>query len=272
MKRILTALVAVPILVYVIGFTPPVFFTFLVALSTILALEEFFSLAEKSGIETHRAVGHLFSLLLIGSFHQNPHNQSSGLLFLVVAMLLFLFLGLRRGGQFRQTLSSSSTTLLGLIYVPTTLGLLVSVRSSAFLWGDGRWWIFFFLLVVWFGDSGAYYIGRAWGKHKLAPSISPRKTIEGSLGGLVGNTLAAFLGKEIFLPAVPALHLLILSWVLGLVSQSGDLVESVMKRGAGVKDSSNLLPGHGGMLDRIDGVLFGAPVLFCYTKFFLKNL
>ena len=272
MKRILTALVAVPILIYVIGFTPPLFFTFLVALATILALEEFFSLVEKSGAETHRAVGHLFSLLLIGSFYQDPHNQSSGLLLLVVAMLLFLFLGLKRGEQFRQTLFSSSTTLLGLIYIPTPLGLLVSVRSSAFLWGGGRWWIFFFLLVVWFGDTGAYYIGRRWGKHKLAPTISPRKTIEGSLGGLLGNTLAAALSKKIFLPTAPFFHLLALSWILGLVSQSGDLVESLMKRGAGVKDSSNLLPGHGGMLDRIDGILFGAPVLFCYTRFLLKDL
>src|SRR4051812_22308149 len=184
MKRVLTALVAAPILIYVIGFTPPLFFTFLVALSTILALEEFFSLAEKSGVQVHRAVGHLFSLLLIGSFHQDPHNQSTGLLLLVIAMLLCLSLGLKRGEQFRQTLFSSSATLLGLIYVPTTLGLLVSVRSTAFPWGDGRWWIFFFHVVVWFGDTGAYYVGRRWGKHKLAPSISPRKTIEGSLGGL----------------------------------------------------------------------------------------
>jgi phosphatidate cytidylyltransferase len=272
MKRILTALVAVPILIFVIGFTPPLFFTFLVALATVLALEEFFSLAEKSGVEAYRAVGHLFSLLLIGSFHRDPHNQSSGLLLLIIATLLCLSLGLKRGEPSRQTLFSSSATLLGLIYVPTTLGLLVSVRSSAFLWGDGRRWIFFFLMVVWFGDTGAYYIGRRWGKHKLAPLISPKKTIEGSLGGLLGSTLAAFLGKKIFLPAAPVFHLLVLSWLLGIVSQSGDLVESLMKRGAGVKDSSNLLPGHGGMLDRIDGILFGAPVLFSYTNFILKAL
>jgi phosphatidate cytidylyltransferase len=118
--------------------------------------------------------------------------------------------------------------------------------------------------VVWFGDTGAYYIGRALGKNPLAPLISPKKTIEGALGGLLGNVLAAVLGKQILLPDAPLLQLLVLALLLGVVSQIGDLSESALKRGAGVKDSSNLLPGHGGMLDRIDGVLFASPVMFGY--------
>jgi phosphatidate cytidylyltransferase len=269
MKRILTAAVLVPFLIFIIGFTSPLFFTFLVALATFLALEEFFLLAKKSGIEVHRLWGHLFSLLLIASFHLCSHTQSAAFLLLGLSGIFFLALGTTKGQSLHQIFPSSSATLLGLAYVPTTLGLLVVVRSSASL-GNNAHWILFLLLVVWFGDTGAYYVGRALGRHKLAPLISPKKTVEGAIGGILGNTVAAFLGKKILLPAVPIVQVLVLSWVLGLVSQIGDLAESALKRAAGVKDSSNLLPGHGGMLDRIDGLLFAAPVLFCYTKFFLK--
>ena len=270
MKRILTAAVFVPLLIFIIGFTPPLFFTLLVAFATFLALEEFFRLANMSGIEVHRLWGHLFALLLIASFHLCSSNQSAAFLLLGLSGIFFLSLGTRKSQRLHQIFPGSSTTLLGLAYVPTTLGLLVVVRSSPSLGNDGHRWILFLLLVVWFGDTGAYYVGRAWGKHPLAPLISPKKTVEGAMGGILGNTVAAFLGNKMFLPAAPVVQLLLLSWVLGVVSQVGDLAESALKRAAGVKDSSNLLPGHGGMLDRIDGLLFAAPVLFCYTKFFLN--
>src|SRR5438309_902484 len=242
MKRILTAAVLVPLLIFIIGFTSPLFFTFLVALATFLALEEFFLLAKKSGIEVHRLWGHLFSLLLIASFHLCSLNQSAAFLLLGLSGIFFLALGTRKSHSLHQIFSSSSTTLLGLAYIPTPLGLLVVARSSAPLGNNAQRWILFLLLVVWFGDTGAYYVGRALGRHRLAPLISPKKTVEGAIGGILGNTVAAFLGKKILLPALPIVHLLVLSWVLGVVSQVGDLAESALKRAAGVKDSSNLLP------------------------------
>jgi phosphatidate cytidylyltransferase len=182
---------------------------------------------------------------------------------------LSLGLGLSKGGSLERVLPGSSATLLGLIYIPATLGLLVAVRSNVALAGGAHHWIFFFLLVVWLGDTGAYYVGRTLGRHKLAPRVSPKKTVEGSVGGLLGNALAALLSKKIFLPGASLASLLVLGGIIGVASQLGDLAESALKRGAGVKDSSNLLPGHGGLLDRIDGILFAAPVLFGYTKFFL---
>jgi len=267
MKRVLTALVLVPVLIAIIGYAPPFCFLLLVCGASVLALEEYFSLATQSGLEVFRASGHGSSLLLLCSLY-GPANHATDfrtpILVLVASLLIFFTLGLRRGNRLPTVLSGVAATLLGLLYVSMTLGLLVVVQTSATSWGPGKQWVFFLLVVVWFGDTSAYYIGRALGKHPLAPLVSPKKTIEGAMGGLLGNVFAAVLGKQILLPDAPLLELLVLSMLLGIVSQIGDLSESALKRGAGVKDSSNLLPGHGGMLDRIDGVLFASPVVFGY--------
>lgn len=269
MKRVLTALVLVPVLIAIIGYAPPFCFLLLVAGATVLALEEFFSLATQSGLEIFRVSGHGSSLLLLASFYGFPANSWPSLLVFVGSCGLFFALGLRRGDRLPTVLPGVAVTVLGLLYVSLTLGLLVVLQRSSTSWGPGKGWIFFLLLVVWFGDTCAYYAGSALGRHTLAPLISPKKTVEGAVGGLFGNVLAAFLGKQIFLPEAPLVQLLWLSVLLGAVSQIGDLSESALKRGAGVKDSSNLLPGHGGMLDRIDGVLFASPVMFGYIHFIL---
>jgi phosphatidate cytidylyltransferase len=269
MKRVLTALVLVPVLIAIIGYAPPPCFLLLVAGANILALEEFFSLATQSGLEIFRVAGHGSSLLLLASFYGTPANSWPALFVLLASCLLFFALGLRRGDRLRTVLPGVAGTMLGLLYVSLTLGLLVGLQRSSTSWGPGKAWIFLLLVVVWLGDTAAYYTGRALGRHALAPLISPKKTIEGAVGGLFGNVLAAFLGKQIFLPEAPLIQLLLLSLLLGAVSQIGDLSESALKRGAGVKDSSNLLPGHGGMLDRIDGVLFASPVMVGYVHFVL---
>jgi phosphatidate cytidylyltransferase len=269
MKRVLTALVLVPILIAIIGYAPPLCFLLLVAGATVLALEEFFSLATQAGLEVFRISGHGSSLLLLASLYGSGANPWTALLVLVASCFVFFALGLRRGSRLPTVLPGVAATMLGLLYVSLTLGLLVVVQRSPTSLGVGKQWVLFLLLVVWFGDTGAYYVGRVFGRHALAPLISPKKTIEGALGGLLGNILAAFLGKHIFLSNAPFTHLLPLSILLGVVSQIGDLSESALKRGARVKDSSNLLPGHGGMLDRIDGVLFAGPVMFGYVHFVL---
>ena len=269
MKRVLTALVLVPILIAIIGYAPPFFFFLLVCAASVLALEEYFSLATQSGVEIFRIAGHGISILLVASLYGSGGPPWAALLVLVASCLLLFGLGLRRGSRLPTVLPGVAATVLGWLYVSLTLGLLVVVHLSATALGPGKNWIFFLLLVVWFGDTGAYYVGRALGKHPLAPLISPKKTIEGAVGGILGNVLAALVGKQIFLPDARLHQLLALSIVLGVVSQMGDLSESALKRGAGVKDSSNLLPGHGGMLDRIDGVLFASPVMFGYVHFVL---
>jgi phosphatidate cytidylyltransferase len=269
MKRVLTAVVLLPFLIFIIEFASPLFFTLLMGVSALLALQEFFSLAKKSGMEPYSLPGHVLALALIASFHLCSRNQSTAALLLLLAALSFLGLGLSRGDRLTQVLPGAAATLLGLVYIPTALGLLITVRSNTSLGRDAPHWIFFFLSAVWLGDTAAYCVGQTLGRHKLAPVISPKKTIEGALGGLLGSALAALLGKKILVPGASLLGLLFLSGLMGVASQFGDLAESALKRGAGIKDSSNLLPGHGGLLDRIDGVLFAAPVLFGYTRFFL---
>jgi phosphatidate cytidylyltransferase len=257
----------VPVLIAIIGYAPPLCFLLLVCGASVLALEEYFSLTTHLGLEVFRVSGHGSSLLLLCSLYGSAIHATdfrTPLLVLVASLLIFFTLGLRRGNRLPTVLPGVAATLLGLLYVSVTLGLLVVVQTSLTSWGAGKQWVFFLLFVVWFGDTGAYYIGQALGKHPLAPLVSPKKTIEGALGGLLGNVFAAVLAKLILLPDAPLLELLVLSLLLGIVSQIGDLSESALKRGARVKDSSNLLPGHGGMLDRIDGVLFASPVMFGY--------
>lgn len=265
MKRWLTALILLPPLIIAIGYLPNWCFVLLVVVVAMIALEEFFGLAKSSQIEVHKFSGHIYSIFLIINFHSQFNKHSFILGLICLAVISFLLLSLQRNYQLNKILISSGTTLLGIIYISVMLGFLVAIHSKSN--GEGPQWIFFLLLVAWMGDSCAYYTGRLLGKRKLAPRISPKKTWLGSVGGILGNSLAAIIGQYFFLES-PFTHLLLLGWVLGILGQLGDLVESAMKRSAHVKDSSNLLPGHGGMLDRIDSILFGAPVLFYYLCFF----
>jgi phosphatidate cytidylyltransferase len=121
-------------------------------------------------------------------------------------------------------------------------------------------------------DTAAYYTGRAIGRHKLAPRVSPGKTIEGTIGGFAAAVVTGYLCKLGFFPEIPAVHALALGATLGMIGQIGDLAESLLKRGSNVKDSGTLLPGHGGVLDRVDSILFCAPVLFYYSRLFISTL
>lgn len=152
--------------------------------------------------------------------------------------------------------------ILGWLYIPYLLSYVLLIGRMQ----NAREWIFFMLLVTIASDAGAYYCGRKWGRHKLYPAVSPNKTIEGSLGGVLGSMLTGGLYGLVFLPHVAAFRLLLLSAALAVVGQTGDLLESLVKRMCGAKDSSRLLPGHGGLLDRLDSLL----LVFPATWFFLQ--
>jgi phosphatidate cytidylyltransferase len=157
--------------------------------------------------------------------------------------------------------------MFALWYLPLLFPFFILIRMNP----QGLNWIFFLLVVNYAGDTGAYYVGRTLGRHKLAPLVSPQKTIEGSLGGVAANLLVTWIFQETLFSDYPFMPMASLGLAIGIVSQVGDLLESMFKRTARVKDSGSLFPGHGGLLDRMDSLLLAAPVVYFFIKFYLTG-
>jgi phosphatidate cytidylyltransferase len=276
MKRILTAAVVLPVLLFSIWTETPYFFVALAAVATILALGEFYSLAAQVGCPTQPAPGFVAALLVIACFVlESPEWIVAVLALLMMSSLVF---ALTKPERMNKSLVTVALTVSGVVYVAVLAGCLVGVRmmpdsltqpptprlSSKLL-------MMFFAMVI-FADTGAYYTGRLLGRHKLAPKVSPGKTVEGVVGGLLAALAAGPLSRLLFFHEIPIVHALVLGALIGLLGPLGDLSESMLKRGAGVKDSGTLLPGHGGMLDRVDSILFCAPLLYYYSRLFISRM
>jgi phosphatidate cytidylyltransferase len=276
MKRIATAVVALPILLYTVWSQTPYFFVALTALAVVLALEEFYGLASKLGCRPQSVFGHAAGLVVLASYV----FEEPALTMAVIAALAITALGaaIAHPDEMKKSLVSVSATVFGVIYIALLAGCLVGVRVMPDATGQtvtphlASKLLTIFFAIVMMTDTGAYYTGRAIGRHKLAPRLSPGKTIEGAIGGLVMAIITAPLCKLIFFHEIPIAHALALGAALGVIGQAGDLAESMLKRGSDVKDSGNLLPGHGGMLDRIDSILFCAPLLYYYSRLFASKL
>ena len=160
-------------------------------------------------------------------------------------------------------MESVKKQIQGIIYIPVLLSFLIVIRHSP----QGMIWIFFLLAIVFAGDISALYVGTLVGRHKLCPAVSPGKTIEGSLGGIAANLAIGGIAKILFLPQLPWGLSILFFMAVGIAGQVGDLFESELKRSSKVKDSGGLLPGHGGFLDRIDALLFAAPVAYSFKMF-----
>ncbi len=276
MKRILTAIVALPILLYAVWSRSPYFFVALTAIAIILALGEFYSLASQAGCKPQTVPGYAAALVVIAGFvFEEPALTVAAFSVLsIVSLAAAIF----QPDEMKKALVSVSATVFGVIYVALLAGCLVGVRMI----GDtplrpgvphlASKLLTMFFAIVMMTDTGAYYTGRAIGRHKLAPRISPGKTIEGAIGGFVMAVVTGFLCKVGFFPEIPAARALALGATLGALGQVGDLAESMLKRGSNVKDSGKLLPGHGGMLDRVDSMLFCAPVLYYYSRLLTSSL
>ena len=185
-----------------------------------------------------------------------------GLLFIGFS-LLFLF----RIRSIDTAAREVAFALLAFIYIPFLLMHLVQLRQTPF----GIQWLFVVMLIVMTNDSAAYYSGSAFGKHRLYPLVSPKKSIEGAIGGLIGSLCGTLLAKLTFFPQLTFTDAVATALVVGVVGQSGDLFESLLKRSFGVKDSGTIIPGHGGVLDRLDSILFAAPITYYYVLFFFKG-
>ena len=275
MKRILTAVVALPILLFTVWSPSPYYFVILSTIAVLLALGEFYSLATKARCKPQIVTGFCAALLIVASFvFEEPLLTVGALIAVAIATLVGAVF---RPGELKESLASVSSTIFGVVYVALLASCLVGVRMIS----DTRFatpvthlaskaLTMFFAIVI-LTDTGAYYTGRTIGRRKLAPRISPGKTIEGAIGGFVMATVAGYVSKLTFFPEIPLIHCLVLGAVIGIIGQIGDLAESLLKRGSAVKDSGRLLPGHGGMLDRIDSILFSAPVLYFYFRIFFAS-
>lgn len=257
--RLLTGLVVIAVTVYLIGWAPPWLY-FLALLATIeWSLGEYFALCRHAGFKAIPVVGYL-SGGGICLAHALGGQQSFAwlLVVLVLAILTVLSWGLFSTTDLKEYFGTVGSTLLGIFYLGLNLSWLMPLRFSDPV--AGRRLIFLVFLVIASSDTFAYLGGRTLGRTPLFPRVSPKKTVEGSVIGLLAALLAAGIYRHWVWPAAPLGRMLALAGCLAVAGQVGDLAESALKRGANVKDSGNLLPGHGGLLDRIDGLLFAIPV------------
>ena len=277
MKRLATAAVALPVLIASIVY-PPLHFVFvlLAVLATTLGLYEFWFLARKRGAKPDVVVGYAASTAMLFAF---VFDQLALLLPIVVALVIAaLAAEMLRGAPFEKMIASTGATVLGVLYVVLLGGHLVAVRTGfsnpyAFTSHENlsTHLLGFFFLVLMGSDTGAYYTGRALGKHKLAPTVSPGKTWEGAAGGMAASLLMAALAHYWFFPELSLRAALPLAAVMNVLGVAGDLTESALKRGAGAKDAASFLPGHGGFLDRLDSLLFNAPLLYYFAAYYFTR-
>jgi len=291
LKRVLTAVVLIPIVLLLVLRAPVPVVSLVAALVALLAVQELLKLSEVYGIRpfrwpTYVLVGLMFLLLAVNPASKTPLLSTANLVGIsafAAAIVAFVFLTI---GMLRADLStafpSAMVSVFAFSYVVLPLVFLVQLRQQ---W-RGAFWLLFLLLIVWAGDIFAYGVGKSLGRHLMSPRISPKKTWEGAAASLLASVAVAWLLYAYSMPLssfLLSLHLiqpkdgffdlqkpqlwpiLLLSVVLNIAAQLGDLVESLIKRGAKVKDSGTILPGHGGMLDRIDALLFAAPVLWYYA-------
>jgi phosphatidate cytidylyltransferase len=263
--RLLTSAVAVPILLYLLFLAPTWGFAALVCAACLVAASELFAII-MPGKPLHQAVGVGSTLAVfaatVGASHLRIPEILTGSVIAVV--ILAILAGLLRPGQPAQGAGRTAWLMAGPLY----LGVLLAALLLLFLRENGARWMVLVMTISWFGDTAAYFSGRALGRNKLYELISPKKTVEGAVGGLLGSALAALLASFWYLPSLPPGQGVALGVVAGALGQLGDLGVSLIKRGAGVKDSGFLVPGHGGILDRIDALLLVAAAVWIYLTLF----
>lgn len=261
-KRIITGVALVAIVIATIFNIW--LFNIAIAFFIIAGLYEFFTMLEKKGIMIYKyfgiAMGVIIPLSILSRFELTKKWE---LLFIVLTLLFLIMMQFKRR-QNSGVIVDISTTLFGILYVSWFLSFLIKIRCLP----EGIGLLGTVLLITKLGDIGAYLIGTRFGKTPLIPRISPNKSVEGSVGGLLFSVLGAFVSKAF--TGFSYLHLLFIGIFLGIVGQLGDLSESLMKRDCQVKDSGNILPGMGGILDQLDSLLFTAPVFYFYLSIVLR--
>jgi phosphatidate cytidylyltransferase len=289
-KRIATAVVLIPIVLLLVLRAPLYVLTIVSAAVALLAVAEFLKLVTHYAVQpmaatTYIFVAIFFLFVMFASSNRTPLVEATAMLYGIavaaaIAPFVFLAAAMRRA-DLKSGYPAAAASTFALAYIAIPMALLIAIRQQP----AGAIWTIFTLLAVWAGDIFAYFVGKSMGRHRMSPEISPKKTWEGGVASIVASMIIGTLWIQ-HAPAISStllriglidrrdgmfgleqpqlLPIILLSALVNIAAQLGDLVESLIKRGAGVKDSGTILPGHGGMLDRIDAMLFAVPVVWAY--------
>jgi len=258
MTRVLSAVVLIPIVVGTVWFLPPLATLVFAAVAAVLAFIEYADLAAALGVRIPRAISGaaVVAACVAVAFWPPPLD-----LVAISALIVIGSLAVASGHPGPDVLRDAASALFPVLYIGVPLGALAAVRFSS------REALVLLMATIVVSDSAQYYSGRAFGRRLLAPAISPKKTVEGAVGGMILGTLVMTLGARYLYPDAATPLLVLVSAAVVALGMVGDLFESLLKRSAGVKDSSSLIPGHGGVLDRIDSWLFAGPVFYVFTRY-----
>ena len=266
-NRLISSALILILVAIIIFYSPNWAFSLLASAMIGCSLWEFFNLVEKKGIFVYKYFGILIGMLIpvILYFQSGIEGYFAVEPFFIVIACLFTFVLLFIRRENSQALSSISVTMFGLLYIAWFFSFFIKLKFLP----QGPLLVAFLIVVTKMGDVGAYFVGRSIGKHSFIPRISPNKTVEGTIGGLVFSVASALISKS-YLPNYSFAHLLTLGLLLGILAQVGDLAESLIKRDCNVKDAGNNISGFGGMLDVIDSLLFTTPIFYFYIRVIIK--
>ena len=261
MARILSAIILIPAAILIVIFATPALYLIAIGIVGTICLYEYFGLVRSMGIRAQPWFACLVFWILLIAFRQGKYPGS--VLVTLVLLVAFLSAMWRYRQPIRERALSLMAELLGILYITLFLYPAIPVRYD-FGGKTGLQWTLVLLLVIWMNDTAALVAGKTIGKTPFAPALSPKKTWEGAIAGLLVGTGIAAAIRPLLFPDLPMVAVVIASVLVGISGQLGDLAESMLKRAAEVKDSSHIIPGHGGVLDRMDSLLFAIPVLYFY--------
>jgi len=258
-KRLISAALFLPLFIYILAKGTPFYFFVLVFVAACLALYEFYSFNITLLTKELKLFGFLWGTFILIAAYMGDFSQMSGII--AGGVILLFLIRLLRGKELSGVINETAFLCLSVLYVVFLLSYLVLLRGLHY----GHLWILFLFFITWGGDTAAYFSGVHLGKKRLYPEISPKKSVEGWIGGFFGGITGGLFFKVFFFPHVAFFDCILMAAIIGIVGPLGDLTESMMKRSSNIKDSGGLIPGHGGFLDRLDSIMFSAPVLYYFA-------
>lgn len=274
LKRWLTGIIVVPTLVGMIVYAPPFAFSLIILFFVLIGVHEYNTMSFRDAHAIEKAEGFVWALMImLAAFADAAYAEGTGTSGLVtmtattvtvlfVTFLLFLF----KIREKPTDLSTVMKVLFGFVYIPFTMAHFVLIRGFT----DGVMWVIYIIVITFASDISAFYAGRTWGRKKLFPEVSEKKTAAGAIGSIVGTALASLLYGHFLMQGIFPLHFIALGLMAGILGQLGDLCASTVKRVSMVKDSGGMLPGHGGVLDRLDSFIFIVPFVYYYYTFVIR--